>query len=80
MEGREKMRPEIKEQIVPEEQKKHDNKHHPSIACHIRRLAEAKATQLIYEAGLAEGEERDNPAIGGIRQDYSSQWLSRRHL
>jgi len=53
------MRSEIKEQLVPEEWKKHDNKHHPSMACHQRRLAEALETERFYETGLDQGEERD---------------------
>jgi hypothetical protein len=74
------MQKEILEQIDPEEQKKHDNPHHPSMFCHLKRLAESAAELLIYEAGLDQSEEADNQPVSQGRQNIRSQRLSRRHL
>ena len=47
------MNPEIKDQIVPEEQKRHDNKNHPGQASHRRRIEEtAEEWGLSYWFGI----------------------------
>lgn len=61
------MRKEILEQIVPEEQKKHDNPHHPSMACHIKRLAAAKEALLLAIYETPELEERQSPDNRAVR-------------
>ncbi len=46
------MRKEIIEQIEPREMKKHDNSHHPSKWCHLRRLVEAKEEERVWYEGI----------------------------